>query len=64
MTPLQLIRKYADKDYFNHQKTVIAQLHGFSLRSIIIEHERFKSLLKAIAEIHYYSVKNKVGKAY
>ena len=57
-----MIRKYAIKDNSNHQETVLDQLQGFSLRDIIIEHQRFKSSLKAIAELHYYCVKNKVGK--
>ncbi len=60
MTPFQLIIKYADLD--NHQKPIVDQLHGFSLRDTILEHQRFRTSLKSIAEIHYYCVKNKVGK--
>lgn len=60
MTPIEIIRRYAT-DVTRHEPQ-LDQLYRFSLREIILEHQRFKSTLKTIAELHYYCLQNKVGK--
>ncbi len=60
MKPIEIIRKYAANA--DRQDQSQSQLYGFSLRNIILEHQRFKSTLRSIAELHHYCIQNKVGK--
>jgi len=62
MTPIEIIRKFTTNINANRQEKLLDQLYGFSLRDIVLQHQRFKSTLKAIAELHHYCIQNKVGK--
>ena len=60
MNPIEIIQKFAAAPS-RERSLDVSSTHGFSLRQTILEHSRFRSALKRIAELHHFSQQNHVG---
>lgn len=60
MNPIDILKKYTE-GLLRCSGQDVAETYGFGLRHIILPHTRFRITLIRIAELHYYTVQNKVG---